>query len=748
MKKTKIVPIIIFILLLFLSFRSWFNTNSVIAYGDYPFFWKSWLGRFSTNYTIPFSAWAPSSGLGGEMIFLLGSAPYDFITGIALSVFRDNWNLVQRVVWLWPFLLISAATSYYLAKKILAGNKFVIFAPFIFVFNTYILMVVGGGQIAGVGLAYSISPLVLIMFIKLINSFTLHPQNFKSQTSNLKSQTLAGLVLAIQVMFDPRIAYITMAAAGLYWFLSLFLLVKQEPVLLDKFKNQNSKIKITAQKLKVFIYSFIFVFMVPIIAASLLHAFWLLPFFLYHQNPIQQLGSAYSTVRAVKYFSFARFEQAISLLSPYWPENIFGKVGFMRPEFLILPILAFSSLLFVTSSKIKNQKSKLQFKIQDFNNNSAIEQSSNKTVIFFALLGLIGAFLAKGAQEPLGQVYLWLFDHFPGFIMFRDPTKWYTLVALSYSILIPFTLWKIYEYLNAKIKSQKSKVKITRYIPSLFLILTALYLILLIRPALFGQLTGTFKSRKVPHDYVKLEKFLSSQKTFSRTFWVPTTQRFGFYDTLHPEVSAQAFFNLYNYSRLLKKIRTSDTEKLLREAGVKYVIVPDDSQREIFLTDRKYNNKLYLQTINELKKIKWLRELHCGLRTADCGFGRIAVFEVPRPKSLFWLKSKVKSQKSKAEYKEINPTKYEVKVSNAKKGDLLVFSESYDKYWIAKSPISNLQSQTYDGLFNSFRLSKNGSYSLEIYYAPQKWVDIGLIISGLSFFSVIAYIIFGLRRRK
>ena len=36
---------------------------------------------------------------------------------------------------------------------------------------------------------------------------------------------------------------------------------------------------------------------------------------------------------------------ALSLLHPNWPENLFGKVYFLQPEFLILPILAFSAFL-------------------------------------------------------------------------------------------------------------------------------------------------------------------------------------------------------------------------------------------------------------------------------------------------------------------------------------------------------------------------------------------------------------------
>ena len=158
-----------------------------------------------------------------------------------------------------------------------------------------------------------------------------------------------------------------------------------------------------------------------------LHAFWLLPTLVTHGSAISEFGAIYTSSNSIAFFSFAKFEDAFGLLHPNWPENIFGLTHFMRPEFLLLPFLAFSSLLFV-----------------------AKENKKNTYVLFFALLALLGAFLAKGVNDPFGGVYLWFFDHVPGFIMFRDPTKWYLLIVLSYSVLIPYTVGKVYEVLRRR----------------------------------------------------------------------------------------------------------------------------------------------------------------------------------------------------------------------------------------------------------------------------------------------------------
>ncbi|MDP2637657.1 MAG: hypothetical protein Q8P26_01185, partial [Candidatus Levybacteria bacterium] len=422
-------------------------------------------------------------------------------------------------------------------------------------------------------------------------------------------------------------------------------------------------------------------------------------------------------------FSFAKFEQTISLLHPYWPENIFGKVGFMKPEFLILPVLAYTGLFFINGLKKLREK---------------------KYILFFFLLGLLGAFLAKGTNGLFGGVYLWLFLHFPGFIMFRDPTKWYALISISYSILMPFTVWKIYEWLRLKSKFSifnfQFSIKSRIYnFQNLFLAFICFYLLFLIRPAVSGQLTGTFKSHNLPTDYIKLEQFLSKDKNFYRTFWVSAWERFGFRSDTHPAISGKDFINKYNPYDVADYLKNNNSQKILQQLAAKYVIVPFDPQGEIFLKDRKYDDAQYQKTIKDLRSIAWFKEVG--------GFGKIAVFEVPNPKDHFWTTSRTLSLK----YQYISPVEYKVAIKNGKVGDLLIFSENFDSNWIitAVSGIKyKVSSIKYGERFNSFILEKNGNYSLKVYYEPQKWVNFGLWISGITLIIIITVFIFDSKSRK
>lgn len=61
-----------------------------------------------------------------------------------------------------------------------------------------------------------------------------------------------------------------------------------------------------------------------------------------------------------------------------------------------------------------------------------------------------------------------------------------------------------------------------------------------------------------------------------------------------------------------------------------------------------------------------------------------------------------------------------------------------------KYKVSSIKYQ--DGL-NSFILPKDGDYRLDVYYEPQKWVNIGLIISGITLASIILFLIRGYKKR-
>lgn len=510
-------------------YHPWFDFTKTLSSGDWPNLYRENIQGFSLFPQAPFLWLEPYYNLTAKFGTLLFS-----------------WEITEKLFWFIPFIIISIIGSWLFAYSLLTYVRessyrkvFAGLGSLIYVSNTYILMIVGGGQM-GVGIAYSLVPLILYLFINFLNT---------KNRLNTINVLIIGFVSGIQLMFDPRIFLLSIFIVFLY--------------ILFTFKDLSRKI---IKKI-----------ILALTMAVVINLFWILPNLGYFNT---EYRSAVDAVNA-DFLSFATFSNSISLLHPNWPENIFGKIGFMRSEFLILPILAFLSLFFA---------------------------KKNKQILFFIFLGIFGAFFAKGTNPPFGELYRWI-SNFPGFSIFRDPTKFYVLVAVSYMVLIPYSLVKL---------TEKALIVKYNYVIGIgFLVFWSM----LIKPALLGNLTGTFKPHVVPQEYVQLKDFLNSKSEFTKTLWIPSVERFGYNSRIKPAISSMELFGVGSVLGVLEKFDGPGIKKQLMEEDIAYVIVPYDYLREIFLTERQYDNSLYIKSIDRLRRFSWLTEVK------NNNFGRIKVFE-------------------------------------------------------------------------------------------------------------------------
>jgi hypothetical protein len=625
-------------------------------FGDARFFWTETL-RLLLH--VP-SSWDSSlnTGLGIPALNTMWITSYLHLSIFLGSILRLDWQVTNTIFWVLPAIILSFFSSYILFKELFPEKKlYGILAGIIYLSNTYFSMIFLGGQ-QGVALAYSIMPILLWGFIKFHNK----PSVYRA--------LCFGLLVSLQILFDPRIFFLSAIMFGLYVI-----------VLFD------------AKKLReVLRYS-----PIVLIVVFLLHFFWIVPLLIFKFS--QSVGS-FGVSPSAKYFSFAQFEDTISLLHPNFPENIFGKVYFLKSEFLLIPILAFVGLLYIAKEKIQKKK----------------------VVLFLVMISLFGAFLAKGTNEPFGVAYKFLFDYVPGFSLFRDPTKFYLFVSLAYSMLIPFSLFSLAEKMKKKLKG-------------IHVVLGVLFIFFWVFSLRYLSVQN-FAPKKVPEGYVELTNFITSQNSYFRTLWIPQWQRYGYFSDQNPAIGRFEFLKAKTPLGMVKELQKEEMEAYLQEASIKYVIVPEDSVGEIFLTDRKYDDALYVKTVSEISKIAWLSKAQT--------YGKNVVFKVTNPRSHFFSNNENLSVSFKME----SSTRYLVNVANAQVGDRIIFSESFDRNWkLQNADSSILESQKYK-MFNSFILSKSGTYSVHVFYAPQKIVNIGIFVSITSFVSVFALLFYLKKYRR
>ncbi len=250
-----------------------------------------------------------------------------------------------------------------------------------------------------------------------------------------------------------------------------------------------------------------------------------------------------------------------------------------------------------------------------------------------------------------------------------------------------------------------------------------------VRDAFLGNLKQTFSHHTLPGDYMKLSEFLNTND-FSRGLWVPAIQRYGFHSTMHPSVNANDLFSAYDMKSLDKQLPTSVAERLIRDSSISYIVIPDDTEGELFVQNRKYDDSQYREAIGTLDSISWLHR--------KITFGKIMVYEVAQPSSHFSFAS---PSAATVQAKMINPTEYVLNVHNVQKGDQLIFREIYDTHWQMSDNGNLINAGLYDKLFMTFILPRSGSYSVPLKYEPQQLLNRSMLISISALVSAFALLV-------
>lgn len=402
----------------------------------------------------------------------------------------------------------------------------------LFLLNSYFLLIFDGGQLS-ICLSYALFPLAVADFFKLTES------NFWKDKLNL---IITILIISV---FDLRMIYLLMI---IFFVLTFYQL---------SYKSTSKWFK----DLKNLLLTFSLLLVILIGS----HAYWLLPALLAKSINLPQ---TYGRVSQIDFLSFSTLAHGLFLQQPHWYQNIFGKVDQLRVEFIFIPILVFITPLLV---------------------------KKDKGVGFWLLIALMGIFLVKGSNPPLPQIYGWLFANLPGFSLFRDPSKFYFLISLSYSVLISYSVTAL----------SKRSLKLV--------ILVIIYLIWLAKPVFLGQMTGLLSQPMYKTEYSLLANRLEKDENFGRILWVPTKPPLTFENLSHPginaidltqkrpfTVSSKGTYETLNYLREAPYIG-----QLFDVAGIKYIVIPFLDLKRNDLDPDKI--KYYYTFLNQLTKLNWIK---------------------------------------------------------------------------------------------------------------------------------------------
>lgn len=160
--KTKPLLIILILLSIVLVFRPLIS-NLPLVWGDAPYFYPDTF-KFLVNENFIWTTRGIALGGVNQLIWLY---PLMFLYGAIHALIGLNNDLIIRILFYLPSLVLAAISPLIFVWKLKLDHKIGLIASILYVFNTYYLLVVDGGQV-GIALAYGLFPVLLVQLIELV----------------------------------------------------------------------------------------------------------------------------------------------------------------------------------------------------------------------------------------------------------------------------------------------------------------------------------------------------------------------------------------------------------------------------------------------------------------------------------------------------------------------------------------------------------------------------------------------------
>jgi hypothetical protein len=680
----------------------WFHPWSTLADGD----WASWNTETVEEVLYSWGTWTGYNNFGDVNIqipFNLFTSLWWFFVHIGLS-----FNQAAKITFFIPIALLSFIAPYLLAKKLSAQSQVAFITSLFYGTTTY-----GIANQPPIQFVYAIFPIIFFLFIRA----------FEKRT--FSSWIIFGLIYALAVCYEVRIMYIVTVVLFLYF---LFFHLRDLGSLAKHFLAIG-------------------------VILILLESFWLLP---------AVLGGTSHEIAVIAnrgLFGNGLFnlQRAFTLSTWDWTGGLRDISFTPQPiawQFWVLPIFLFSSLLLLRKRAL-----------------------GGKTVFFLIIL-LLGLLLTKQSGNPFPDLYQWLYGNFPGFNLFREASKFYILVAFGYfGALVCFLNILKKEYPNKKL------------FYSVFFALAIIF-VWNAKPYITQEARTLFVSREMPSDYPILKEFILGQDNYFRSFFVPRSSNWAINTNNHPKISQVE--TLVSWIDASKKFPTDQaiidmidrdySDNLLDIFSVGYVIVPirDTANDDDFF--QYYGNREFF--IQELDKLSYLKRI-------DIGTQDLVVYENENYRPHIYTtyeKETIYKEVSfgKVDFQFKNPTEYSMNLKNVSAPVYVNFSEKYHSDWKLRAGnfqwfdvlrhkdyfLSDVNHFENDAKLNSFLIDpkevcgtagvrikprmtgendksgcmKNldGSYNinLTLYFKPQSYFYLGLIISGTTLIGCLGYLVY------
>ncbi len=665
------------------------------------------------------STWLSDHTAGHPNIVIWNIPFVKWIPSIVSFIFEVDSNVTEKIHKFWPVVFLLPSGSFFLVKHLTKSDIAGLIGSIVFCFNTYFLSINSQGHLS-LTVACAFANFAFLFFIKSLEKLS------------ISYSIITSLTFFIVGSYDFRFLYILSYILFAYTIFYVFFVAK-------------IKVKNYKESAKYFLLA-----LTPYLLYILMAAYWVIPTLVSGEIIDNQVLR-----REIIFRDYWGIFEAMTLSHTFWGNLPIWSTptNYVNMYYFAIPILA--ALGYYINKK-------------------------NQIYTFFLVFSIIGILLSKQNGVPFEWFYDWMFENFPGFKAFREATKFYYIIAISYAVLIGGLSKSIWEIKSWK-KINKNRLILVKTaallsISSVFLVNT------------YGILTGSIGSLYTPKEkqieYELLNNYLNDNSENYRTFLVARDSLWMPYSTKIPKyylsrvVGMDGWNNLDNYDKISGKpfvdILFQDfSNNLLDYYSTKYVILPiieNESYNDDFSFHFRIGRDYY---VDLMKEIDYLKKI-------DINAGDIIVYENEDPLPRVYLSDKQVSLNNRPEYEEVNfvqitQYKYKVEINNLSKKTYLNFTDTYHSSWKARigndfNWFDSIIKKNYflpdsfhfsnDHYLNYFVIDPNyirNNYSLEeysenpdgsinmniyLYYQPQAYFYVGTIFTFSVIFILFSSLIY------
>lgn len=353
------------LLVVLATYWRWFyQPLSILTYGDW---WH--YNREQMSEQLAWPTILTNENFGG---INLGISMYPVSLAFGVLSKYMPFGLIERIIFLWPSIIVCALGSYYLGWKVTKRHDAAFIQSMVFTYNVYFVLLRTGHLT--ITSSFAFAPVILGLLISLL------------QTPNVKYTLLLSLAYLIAGTYEIRALYLTTVVAILVTCATFLTRLKSPKHIV------RSVVYLLFSALIVGVFNF----------------YWIVAF-----SNVDYLSSGNPLFQRVLFGSqFMSLYRSLALFHPFWSGGQqVPFVVFLTPVlFFLIPALSLFPL-----RKLSNQ---LFY------------------YVLFGTIAALGVFLTKMSHPPFKDSYEWLYLNFPGFGAFRESSKFYFYIALGYSGMI------------------------------------------------------------------------------------------------------------------------------------------------------------------------------------------------------------------------------------------------------------------------------------------------------------------------